>query len=270
MQIASRQVVWKEGGRGTVIEVEMTPATGLYVKFITGNERREPCAVNWGDGTGAQEFTFENHYQPLEHTFPAYGRYRLVFTNITNIGFRWLDGQAHYPYDAAILSIVDYACSLTGAHSGAFSRCVNLERYIAPNNRGCGQRPFAYCTKLKEVQLGECGIHYDGSFQGCTSLEKFTTVSTGCCWSYVWEGCTKIRELRLGAVEQFATRDFNNTPNLMDIWIGDKTVDQIRQVAPEGNIVAGYGAKFPWGANPSCRFHGTDGIVLGNGTVIHE
>ena len=269
MQIASRQLVWNKGGRGTVVEVEMTPATGLYIKFITGNERKEPFSVSWGDGSGTQEFPSDNHYEALEHTFPAYGKYRIVFVNITNIGFRWLDGQAHYPYDAAILSIVDYACSLTGAHSGAFSRCVNLERYIAPNNRGCGQRPFAYCTKLKEVQLGECGIHYDGSFQGCTSLEKFTTISTGCCWSYVWEGCTKIRELRLGAVSQFATRDFNNTPNLMDIWIGDKTIDQIRQVAPSGNIVAGYGARFPWNANPLCRFHGIDGTVLANGTIIN-
>jgi len=270
MQVASRQVVWNAGGRGTVIEVEMTPTTGLYIKFFTGNERKEPFTVSWGDGSGTQTFVFDGHYHEVEHSFRTYGRYRIVFTNITNVGFRWLDGQPHYAYDAAILSIVDYAGTLTGAHSGAFSRCENLERYIAPNNRGCGQRPFAYCTKLKEVQLGECGIHYDGSFQGCSALEKFTTVSTGCCWSYVWEGCTKIRELRLGAVEQFATRDFNNTPNLMDIWIGDKTVDQIRQVAPSGNIVAGYGAMFPWNANPLCRFHGTDGIVLGNGTVIHE
>ena len=77
-------------------------------------------------------------------------------------------------------------------------------------------------------------------------------------------------ELRLGAVSQFATQDFQNTPNLMDIWIDNKTVEQIKQVAPEGNIVAGYGARFPWDANAGCRFHGTNGIVLGNGTIIHE
>lgn len=270
MQIASRQLLWKEGGRGTVIEVEMTPATGLYVRFITGNERKEPFSVSWGDGSGTQTFAFDSHTQALAHTFPAYGKYRIVFVNITNVGFRSLDGQPHYAYDAAVLSIVDYGGTLTGAHSGSFSRCANLERYIAPNNRGCGQRPFAYCTKLKEVQLGGCRNHFDGSFQGCSALEKFTTISTGCCWSYVWQGCTKLRELRLGAVSQFATQDFLNTPNLMDIWIGDKTVDQIRQVAPSGNIVAGYGARFPWDANPLCRFHGTDGTVLGNGMVIQE
>ena len=52
--------------------------------------------------------------------------------------------------------------------------------------------------------------------------------------------------------------------------IDNKTVDQIKQVASSGNIVAGYGAKFPWGAASTCRFHGTDGIVLGNGTIIRN
>ena len=34
MQIASRQIVWNEGGRGTVVEVEMTPTTGLRLRFL--------------------------------------------------------------------------------------------------------------------------------------------------------------------------------------------------------------------------------------------
>lgn len=41
----------------------------------------------------------------------------------------------------------------------------------------------------------------------------------------MWKGCTLLKELKLGSVEQFATQDFYNTPNLMDIWISDKTVD---------------------------------------------
>ena len=97
-------------------------------------------------------------------------------------------------------------------------------------------------------------------------------------------GCTALTELRLGGVSQFATQEFANTPNLQDIWIDNKTVDQIKQVASRispdceaiarrggyagCNIVAGYGAKFPWGAASTCRFHGTDGIVLGNGEIV--
>ena len=269
MQIASRRIVWNEGGRGTVVEVEMTPATGLYIRFLVRAVNQDPFAVSWGDGTRA-DVAYRTGDIYIDHTFARHGRYKIRFDHVSGIGFRPLDGMAQFSYDAAPISIVDYSNLLDGVPSGAFKRAVNLERFIAPNAKWIGQRPFAYCAKLKEVKLGEVVIHYDGSFQYCTELEKFETISTGQCWSYVWEGCTKLRELRLGSVYQFATRDFSNTPNLMDIWIGDKTVEQIKQVAPTGNIVAGYGAKFPWNANASCRFHGTNGIVLGNGTVIKE
>ena len=112
--------------------------------------------------------------------------------------------------------------------------------------------------------------HYDGSFQNCTSLVDYTTVSTGICWHYVWQNCSSLAELRLGAVSQFGKNDFYGADNLTDVWISDKTVDQILGVAPTGNIAGGSGAKFPWGANSSCRFHGTDGIVRADGTVIER
>ena len=269
MQIASRQIVWNEGGRGTVVEVEMTPATGLYLRFLVRALNQDGFAVSWGDGSKV-EVPYRTGDIYVEHTFDAYGRYRVRFGHVKGIGFRPLDGMAQYSYDAAPISIVDYSGLLMEVPSGAFKRAVNLERFIAPVARWIGQRPFAYCAKLKEVKLGEVEIHYDGSFQYCSSLEKYETIDTGMCWSYVWQGCTKLRELRLGKVYQFATRDFDNTPSLMDIWISDKTVEQIKQVAPSGNIIAGYGAKFPWSANAGCRFHGTNGIVLGDGTIIHE
>lgn len=268
MQIASRQIVWNAGGRGTVVDVEMTSVTGLRLRFLVRAIDQDAFSVAWGDGK-KEDVPYRTGDIYIEHAYPAFGRYRIRFDHVRGLGFRPLDGMAQFSYDAAPVSIVDYSGLLTDVPSGAFKKAVNLERFIAPTARWIGQRPFAYCSKLKEAKLGEVEIHYDGSFQYCAELEKFETVSTGICWSYVWEGCTKLRELRLGAVSQFATRDFASTPNLMDIWISDKTVDQIRQVAPSGNIGAGYGARFPWNANAGCRFHGTDGIVLGNGTVIH-
>lgn len=266
MQIGARHCFWR-GSVGTEIAVEMTPETGLFLKFVFNAADGKDVRISWGDGT-VDELGHVASDMTCAHTYPAYGRYTVMFTGARSIGLRNLDGESQYSYDAAILSFVDYSGDIIGSRSAAFKRAVNLERFVAPNCRWTGQRDFAYCTKLREVVLGRNEICYDGTFQNCTALEKYTTETTGCCWSYVWENCTKLRELRLGAVSQFATRDFNNTPNLMDIWIDDKTVDQIRQVAPSGNIVAGYGARFPWSANRSCRFHGTDGVVLGDGTVI--
>ena len=268
MQIASKGLLWQTGGKGTILTVVMTPETGLNIRFLARHIGTSPFTVDWGDKTGVVEHPYQGGDYYVEHTYPSYGSYRIRFDNIRSIGHRPLDGHPQYSYDAAIVSFVDRGGLIDEISSGAFKRAINLERFIAPNAQYVGQRPFAYCSKLREVKLGKVTIHYDGSFQYCTSLEKFETEETGICWSYVWEGCTKLTELKLGAVSQFATRDFASCPNLMDIWISNKTIAQTLQTAPSGNITAGYGARFPWSANPSTRFHCTDGIVLGNGTII--
>ena len=269
MQVASRQALWSETGRGTVVDVAMTPETGLYFKLAYYGTEGSPLSVSWGDGTATRR-AFAADRQYVDHRYARHGRYRIVVEGVKCVALRFLDGEPQYAYDAAVVSVVDFCGQITGSSSAAFKRAVNLERYIAPNCRWQGQRDFAYCSKLKEIVIGRNTICYDGTYQFCTSLEKYKTESTGRCWSYVWQGCTKLRELRLGAVSQFATEDFRDCPNLTDIWISDKTVEQIKQVAPSGNIIAGYGAKFPWSANAGCRFHGTNGIVLGDGTIIHE
>ena len=270
MQIASRQCLWNDSaGGGTVIIVEMTPETGLYLKFCFNAADGRDVRIRWGDGSG-DDIGFATGDMTCGHTYAKHGRYTIIFQGAKSIGFRNLDGQSQYSYDAAILSLVDLSGDIIGSRSAAFKRASNLERFVAPNCRWMGQRDFAYCTSLKEVVIGRNEICYDGTFQYCTSLEKYTTETTGTCWSYVWQGCTKLRELKLGSVSQFATRDFYDTPNLMDIYISDKTIDQIQQKASSGNIVAGYNAKFPWGANSNCRFHGTDGIVRADGTVLER
>ena len=270
MQIASRQTLWTEGARGTVVEVEMTKETGLRIKFFFNAAARDnEVTINWGDGSRTT-LAYSDKDMSSEHVYAGYGRYKIVFEGVRCIGLRVLDGQPQYSYDAAILSFVDYSGQINSSRSAAFKKAVNLTRFVAPNCEWMGQRDFAQCGKLEEVVIGRNVICYDGTFQHCSSLVKYTAEATGICWSYVWQGCTRIAELKLGPVSQFATRDFDNTPNLMDVWISDKTVEQIKQVAPSGNIVAGYGAKFPWGANAGCRFHGTNGIVLGNGTIIRD
>ena len=267
MQIASRQCLWDDG-IWTEIEVEMTRATGLYLRFIYKGVAGKPATFVWGDGTQETRPYPGNDDQQAPHTFPAYGRYMIRARGVKSIGFRTLDGQAQYNYDAAILSLVDNTGDITGSYSGAFKKAVNLKRFVAPNATWMGQRDFAYCSSLEKVVIGEVDIYYDGTFQNCAKLSKFTTKKSWTCWSYVWQGCTSLTELKLGDVEQFATDDFKNTPRLKDVWIANKTVDQILQKASAGNIVAGYGAKFPWGASKDCRFHGTDGVVLGSGIRI--
>ena len=272
MQIASRQPLWNEGHRGTEVELQLTPSTGLYMKLYVGWYKNRPVVLEWGDG--AKQTVVANNTEGaayVSHTYSSYGKFIVRAEDERCLSFSEGDGYVYgQPFMDAAISLVDYGGTLTRLDSGGWKGCANLERFIAPWSTWMGQRTFYNCHKLKEVVLGKIGVHFDASFENCTSLEKYTTVTTGQCWSYIFRGCTRISELRLGAVSQFATQDFKNTPNLMDIWIDNKTVEQIKQVAPEGNIVAGYSARFPWDANAGCRFHGTNGIVLGNGTIIHE
>ena len=48
---ASKVCLWKEAGRGTVVEVEMTLATGLYIRFMCNALENSPVTVSWGDGS---------------------------------------------------------------------------------------------------------------------------------------------------------------------------------------------------------------------------
>ena len=43
---ASKVCLWKEAGRGTVVEVEMTPATGLYFKLAYKHTDGQGVVIN--------------------------------------------------------------------------------------------------------------------------------------------------------------------------------------------------------------------------------
>lgn len=92
MQIASRQPMWNEGGRGTVIEVNMTPTTGLYIKFVYCSVKDKPFVINWGDGTKTER-PYATGDLTVDHTYATYGKYKIVAEGCTCIVFRVLDGH---------------------------------------------------------------------------------------------------------------------------------------------------------------------------------
>lgn len=262
MQVASRPVFWEGPVPGTEIKLAMTDETGLYIKFAYHVDVGVPVSVDWGDGTKSKIAPWtrdEDRY--VDHTYAAKGRYDVVVRGVRSIGLRFLDGHPQYSYDKAVISVVDTAGQLRSSQSAAFKRASNLERFIAPNCRWQGQRDFAYCTSLREVVIGENSICYDGTYEFCSALVRYETKSTHTCWRTVWYGCSSIAELKLGAVDQFGPDCFKGCTLLQNVWIDNRTMDQVRQVAPSGNIIGGYGAKYPWGAHTGMRFHCTDGVL---------
>jgi len=267
MQIASKQCLWRQGGTGTEVEVVMTPETGPYVAFSVRAAANRPVRVSWGDGTES-ELPSSAEDSVVGHEYASCGRYVIVFKGICNLGFRFYDGAERSGYEGAVTSVVDWAGQITASRSGAFEGAANLRRFVAPNCTSTGQRDFADCTGLKEVVLGSVSAYGEAAFGGCTALTDFTAERSVVCGGYVWLGCRSLATLSLPGVRQLAALVFGDTPLLKDIWMPDRTVDQIRQQASEGNVKSPYGPRFPWGASDDCRFHGTDGIVLGDGTRI--
>ena len=77
MQVASRQCLWKDAGGGTVIVVEMTPATGLYLKFVFHATEGSDVAIRWGDG-GRDDISYAAGDLSCGHTYSRSGRYTVV------------------------------------------------------------------------------------------------------------------------------------------------------------------------------------------------
>lgn len=71
MQIASRQIVWNAGGRGTVVDVEMTSATGLRLRFLVRAIDQDAFSVAWGDGK-KEDVPYRTGDIYIEHAYPAF------------------------------------------------------------------------------------------------------------------------------------------------------------------------------------------------------
>ena len=266
MQVASRQPLWGGNGRGTFLEVEMTPSTGLYIRFVIEPVTPGIMSVDWGDGTTTEVSSDRRVY--VDHTYGAHGGYKIRLRNIAGLALRELDGEPQYSYDDAIISFVDYDNVIRGVASGGFECARNLKRVWLPAATGVGQRPFAYCSNLEECYTPLCAYFYDGVYECCEKLQTLE-LGGGTLWSAIFWGCTNLREIRFTHVDQISDRCFGDCPSLTDIYMGDKTIAQVTQTSGDGDIIAGYGARFPWDANPTTRFHCLDGIVLGNGSVIN-
>jgi len=269
MQLASRQCLWKSGSGAVEIGVDAAcaayPVIDLYVEGHPGRN----VLIDWGDGT---ERTSVAAPQPtlVQHIFMGRRAFSVLVRDLRAVGVRKADSAAHERSEPLVTSVDDPGGLLTGSMPGAFRYCANLRRFRAPACASLAGNDFAECTSLEEVVLGRVGVCGDGAFRDCASLASFSAKAMRACGRDVWRGCSSLEVLDLGDVDQLSAGDFADAPNLREIRIANRTVDQIRQAAASGNVAGGYGAAFPWGASAACRFLGRDGYALGDGTAVRQ
>lgn len=273
MQIASRINFWGEAGSpahpggkyGTHLEIELNDPTGYHINLIANGVDDEPITVDWGDGTNLETFNNGTRDTNLIHQYPSFPeKYTIIVTGVRTLGFRIYDSMSDYaPYFDAACSFVDYSGRVTEVRSGAFAICKKLTRFIAPNILKCGQGVFRHCSRLSEVKIPLATYFYDQTFMACTSLEEIK-IGGGTLWYGVFLDCNNLRTVDLGEIETINRGCFEGCSNLSDVYVMNKTVAQVLNSQPGAKNLLG----FPWGANPTTRFHCSDGIVLGDGTRI--
>lgn len=272
MLIAAHHAFMKGGkhNSGTHVKIEMTESTGLYINFYVHPVANKNIKIDWGDGS-TDTIPYQNSDVQINHTYAHAGKYLIVFHGARDVGLRVLNSSASIKYATAVLSVIDYSGDISGSRSGAYKGCTNLKCYIAPEVRSFGEADFYGCTNLETVVVKDPAGpgYYDQVFYNCSSLKNFTVdysnsgTRAAQCWHNVWNGCSSLVKLRLGNINQFGNNDFSGCTSLTDVYIDNHTAQEIKN-----NFGKSYA--FPWGANSSVKFHGTDGYVLGDGTIVIE
>ena len=237
MQIASRQPMWNEsGGKGTVLVLRASAAS-MTAQIAGGNIAATSgvVTVDWGDGTKNEYSSFRN----VSHTYSRAKDYTVkISDDLTSFGYTSTSIGSESHNDMLI------ELKRLG------SRVVTIEGYA-----------FNNCHKMRGVI----------ELPGVTSINGYAFGTTLGITDFILPSMTRLvqtsfycapspRQMHADNVTQIDSRFWEYYGgHLADMYIRNRTCEQIRAMSG-----------FPFMAGAAVRFHGSNGIVLGNGTIIHE
>ena len=234
MQIASRQPMWNEGmPKGTVLVLRASAAS-MTARIAGGNVAAGSggVTVDWGDGTKNVYSSFRN----VSHTYSRAKDYTVkIRDDLTSFGYT----STSIGSEAGNDMIVEL--------KSVGSRVVTIEGYA-----------FNNCHKMRGVinlpNVTSINGYAFGSTQGITDfiLPSMThLVQTSFYWGPTASAmyCDNVIQIDSSFWEYYGGR-------LVDVYIRKKTCQQIKAMSG-----------FPFKAGAAVRFHGSDGIVTGDGRI---
>ena len=239
MQIASRQLLWSEsisGGGRTVLVIRADPLY-LTAKLTSGTlaHGSSEVTVDWGDGT-------VERFPNLNGRMHTYARARDYVVRISDdlASFGYTAGNPGGDhYRDMLIELVSLGTKVTSIAGYAFNNCHNMRGAIClPNVTSIGGYAFGTTLGITNFIL--------------PSMTRLVQTSFYCGPSPT--------QIHADNVTQIDSRFWDYYGgHLADLYLRGSTCVRIK--AMQG---------FPFRAPASARFHGADGIVLGDGTVIHE
>ena len=234
MQIASRHPLWDEGmPKGTVLVLRASAAS-MTARIAGGNVAAGSggVTVDWGDGTKNVYSSFRN----VSHTYSRAKDYTVkISDDLTSFGYT----STSIGSEAGNDMIVEL--------KSVGSRVVTIEGYA-----------FNNCHKMRGVinlpNVTSINGYAFGSTQGITDfiLPSMThLVQTSFYWGPTASAmyCDNVIQIDSSFWEYYGGR-------LVDVYIRKKTCQQIKAMSG-----------FPFKAGAAVRFHGSDGIVTGDGRI---
>lgn len=237
MQIASRQPMWNEGTpKGTVL-VLRAGAASMTAKIAGGNiaDPNGIVTVDWGDGARGEYRSFRN----VMHNYSRAKDYTVkISDDLASFGYTStsIGSEAH---NDMIIELKSLGSRVTSIEGYAFNNCHRMRGVInLPSVTSIGGYAFGTTLGITDFIL--------------PSMTQLVQESFYCGPSPT--------QMHVDNVTQIGSRFWEYYGgHLADMYIRGKTCEQIKAMAG-----------FPFRAGPSVRFHGSNGIVLGNGTIIHE
>ena len=239
MQIASRLLLWNEtlGVGGKTVLVIRADALYMTAKICSGSlaPGSTEVTVDWGDGTVEQ---FPN-LNGRTHTYARAKDYKVkISDDLASFGYTAGNpGGDHYR--DMLIELVSLGSKVTSIVGYGFNNCHNMRGVMNLQNvTSIGGYAFGTTLGITDFIL--------------PSMTRLVQTSFYCGPSPT--------QIHADNVTQIDSQFWNYYGgHLDDVYLRGSTCERIKAMSG-----------FPFRAPASARFHGSDGIVLGNGTIIHE
>ena len=241
MQLAARQLVWNEGWRasGKTVLVIRADAANMTVKLCTGSlaPGSSEVAVDWGDGT-VERFPNLNGCM---HTYARERDYGVkISDDLSSFGFT-SGNPGDVRYRDMLVELVSLGRKVTSITGYGFNNCHNMRGVMnLPNVTSIGGYAFGTTLGITDFIL--------------PSMTRLVQTSFYCGPSPTQIHADNARQVDSRFWDYYGWR-------LYDLYLRGSTCAQIKAMGG-----------FPFNADriqETVRFHGSDGIVLADGTVIN-
>ena len=237
MQVASRQCLWKDtiAGSGTILEIEI-PDIGGNVRIGSGTlaPGSTEITVSWGDGQKG----IYSQINGATHTYAKGGTY-IIRISDDMASFGYANGASEAQKDM-LRELVSLGSKVTSIAGYGFNNCHHMRGGMnLPNVTSIGGYAFGTTLGITDFIL--------------PSMTRLAQTSFYCGPSPTQIHADNVRQIDSRFWDYYGWK-------LYDLYLRNSTCAQIKAMSG-----------FPFNAErieEEVRFHGSDGIVLADGTTI--